>query len=230
MNKKHSEAVKLRLTGRSYNEIQNIIGISKSTLSAWLRKVVLSDVAQKRLAERSKLGTAQLIKRNKMQTHWARKKMLQIHKEASAEFPRVSSKDLLLLGTALYWAEGYKRLKKYGGIERTGHAISFVNADEEMIRIFIRFLKEILGVSADVITATMRLYPHINESVALTHWMRVTKLPIESFRKTTNLISISSRRKKAFNTLPFGTLQVVAARTEKFHRLMGWVEEMKKRF
>lgn len=220
----------MRREGYSYNEIHGALRIPKSTLSGWLRNVVLNSAARARLDGRAKIGSAILIKRNKMQTHRARQRVMRIRNEASKEFPMVAARDLMLVGAALYWAEGYKRPKIRGGIERTGHAVSFVNSDAEMVRIFIRFLKEVLEVSDDSIVVAMRLYPHINEDVALAHWMRVTGMPKAAFRKTTYLISGASKRRRPFNTLPYGTAQITVARTDTFHRLMGWIEEMKKRF
>ena len=61
-------ALRLRLTGNSYNEIQHALGVPKSTLSGWFKDVVLSDTARTRLASRANIGTAMLIKRNKIQT------------------------------------------------------------------------------------------------------------------------------------------------------------------
>src|SRR5206468_706973 len=47
-----AEAVALRLEGKSYNEIKNILGVSKSSLSLWLRDVALTDEHKLALAEK----------------------------------------------------------------------------------------------------------------------------------------------------------------------------------
>src|SRR3989344_8168479 len=123
-----SRALQMRLKGHSYNEISEILNISKSTLSLWLRDVVLSDKARERLSGRVRQGVFNgLIKRNKMQTHVAQIRSREIRLKAAARIERVLDKDLLLIGAVLYWAEGYKRPLVRNGRQLTSHAISFVN-------------------------------------------------------------------------------------------------------
>lgn len=141
----------------------------------------------------------------------------------------LTKRDVLILGTVLYWAEGYKRLHVRDGKERMSHAISFLNADPVAIKAFIRFAYEVLEVSSDDINLTMRLYPHINEEHARAYWMKVTKLPKSSFKKTTTLVTGASRGKRPFNRLPYGTMQVAVYSTARFHYLMGLIEGVQKK-
>ena len=219
--------MKLRMRGHSYNEIQHALDIPKSTLSNWFRHLVLSREARERLDKRIKIGTATLIKRNKMQTHSAWHKAKVTQSEAAQEIHALVINDVKLLGTALYWAEGYKRLKIRDGKERSGHPISFVNADADMARFFVRFLIDAMDVPREKIRLGMRLYAHMNEKEMLRYWSDVLQLPSENFHKTTWLVSISSQRKRPFNILPQGTIQIQVADTEKFHRLLGWIEGVK---
>ena len=220
-------ALKLRIQGKSYNEIYKELLIPKSTLRSWFSHTVLSDKARQRLSGRIKAGSRVLIRRNKMQTHIARQRMHDIRRTAAKRVPRLDKRDLLLSGALLYWAEGYKRPRLRDGNEITAHTISFVNADSDMIRIFISFLKLILGVEQKNIRATMRLYAHINEQHALSYWTSITGLPNEAFRKTTFLISGASKLQRPYNRLPYGTLQIEVQRTDKFNELMGLIQGVK---
>ncbi|MFQ5661877.1 MAG: hypothetical protein ACE5F2_01335 [Candidatus Paceibacteria bacterium] len=229
MKEVREKAFLLRKKGRSYNEINRLLGVPKSTLSDWFSGMVLSEEAQKRIQSRVHRGLLNgLIKRNKMQTHMARQRAAKTQKEASAEIGKLTKRELLLIGTALYWGEGYKKLVVRNGIERTWHTVSFVNSDENMIRIFIEFANKVLGIPNKDIKATMRLYNHINEKDALRYWMRTSGLPKGVFRKATYLASVASKRKRSYNRLQYGTLQIEIAQTDKFHRIMGWIEGMKK--
>lgn len=136
----------------------------------------------------------------------------------------------MLAGAILYWAEGYKRLRIKQGKELTQHVISFVNADADMIRLFIKFLKEVMNISESRILLSMRLYPHINEGAALRYWEEATSLPKACFRRTTYLVSTASKGKRPFNRLPFGTLQVTVNSTKDFHILMGMLQGVKNGF
>ncbi len=223
-----SEAFKLRRQGKSYAEINKALGIPKSTLSGWFKDFVLTSRAQDRLNARMKEGSRHLIKRNKLQTHEAQKRAKARQKEGRERVPILTKRDLLIVGVCLYWGEGYKRLQIRNGKEVTSHAIAFVNADPEMIRIFVKFIVEVMGVSKSRIKAIMRLYDHINEDEARRYWIKSSGLPKACFcRKTTYLISGASKRKKPFNRLPYGTLQVEVANTEKFHTLLGMIEGVK---
>lgn len=231
MKLERAAAYKLRVAGHSYNEISAKLGTPKSTLSGWFRGLVLSDIARARLQGRVYQGTLNaFIKRNKLQTHAAENRASAARKAAQQEIPKLSGRDLKVIGAILYWAEGYKRLKIREGKERMGHTISFVNADEIMVRTFLKFLKEILHVPDSKIRLCMRLYEHINEETALQQWIKVTGFPKENFHKTTYLVSIASKRKRPHNRLPYGTLQVEVCDTQKFHHLMGLIEGVKKQF
>ncbi len=223
-----AQAMRKRLGGYSYNEIQASLGIPKSTLSGWFKHIVLSERARKRLAARARLGSAFLIKRNKMQTHAAAQRARTTRQTGAALIGKFSKRELMLLGASLYWAEGHKRLIVRAGKERTSHTIRFVNADADMVRMFIFFLFKILDIPQDDIRLSMRLYPHINETEAREYWARASGLQNPRFFKTTFLVSGASKGIRPYNRLPWGTLQVEVCDTHKFHHLMGLIEGVKK--
>ncbi len=225
-----THALKLRLKGFSINEITKKLGVPKSTLSGWLRGVVLSEKARTRIQSRVRQGVYNgLIKRNKLQTHIARQRVARIRNEGKELFPKLTESDLIVVGAVLYWAEGYKRPLFRNGKEITAHVISFVNSDPDMIRIFIRFLIEILHIPRDRINFSMRLYAHINENEALNYWSQVTGATKSCFKKTTYLVSGASKGKRPFNRLPYGTLQVSVNSTDKFSFLMGMIDGVKEK-
>lgn len=229
MNPLRTKAFKLRIQGKSYNEISEEIGVAKSTLSLWLKDIILSEVASKRIEGRLRQGVLNgLVKRNKLQTHLARQRMHQIRETARLRIPKLSSDELLLAGALLYWAEGYKRLMVRGGRELTAHVISFVNSDPDMVRVFVRFLIEFLEVSPSEIRLCVRLYAHIGEKEASNYWSKVTGLQKSNFTKPTYLVTGASKGRRPYNRLPYGTLQVAVNSTEKFHYLMGLIEGVKK--
>jgi len=225
MNPVRFQAFRLRMLGYSYNEIRKEISVSKSTLSLWLRDVVLSDKARKRLDSRMRSeGAKKLIALNKLQTHKAERRAHQMHTLAAKRVPKITKRDLLIIGAVLYWAEGYKRLHVRDGKERMGHTISFVNSDPVMIKAFLRFLREVIVIPDNTIHLTMRLHPHINEKIARKYWMNITKFPSSCFQKTTNMVSSASKGKRPYNRLPYGTLQVAVYNTVKFHYLLGLIK------
>lgn len=223
------KALALRFRGYSYNEIQKCLGIPKGTLSGWFSGLVLSEKAQNRLKKRVQDGSLKgLIKRNKLQTHKARQLARSIRYIATREINYLSQRELLLIGTALYWAEGYKKSIVKNGRELTSHTISFSNSDPVMIKLFLKFLKDILGIEEIKIHAHVRIFQHLNETTTFNYWHKVTGLPKENFYKFYYGISKSSGGKRPYNRLPYGTIQLVVGDTKKFHKIMGWIEGMQK--
>lgn len=228
MNAVRASAFKMRIQGKSYNEINAVLGVPKSTLSGWFNGLVLSDAAQARLKARTLQGTINaFVKRNKLQTHHAKIRARDSHAQGRKEVESLSRKELMVVGAALYWAEGYKRLRIRDGKERVGHPIAFVNSDPEMIRIFLRFLYEVMNIDSERVTVSMRLYPHIGEEAAYKYWMNCSGLPRTQFRKTTYLISGASKGIRPYNRLPWGTLHIQVSDTQKFHHLLGLIEGVK---
>lgn len=221
-------AVRLRRQGHSYNEISTALKIPKSTLSGWLRDIPLSSKAQERLQKRYKISRDILIERNKRQTVVARERAQAIQNASMRDIGVLSDRERMLIGAALYWGEGYKRLIVRGGFERTGHVIGFTNADPDMIRFFVNFCRTILDVPDEKFGLWVRLYNPKDDDKAKKYWRKITGLSAKNFKPSTYLVSISSKRKRSFNRLPFGTLQIVVADTQKFHRLMGWIAGLKK--
>jgi hypothetical protein len=229
MNPLRKEAFKLRLQGYSYNEIHAKLGIPKSTQNVWFRHLVLSDMALARLKGRKQQGVMNgLVRRNKLQTHHARARAQKAQMLGKSEVSKLTAHDLRILGVALYWAEGYKRVIVRDGKELVAHPIRLVNADPEMIQVFIRFLTTVLTINSERIIVTMRLFPHINEQAAYRYWMHITDLPREQFRKTLWFISSASKKVRPYNRLPWGTLEIQVSNTHEFHRLMGMIEGVKK--
>lgn len=102
-------AIKLRKSGQSYNQISGALNIPKSTLSYWLKDIIISQEARNKIQERTNsTGIAKLIERNKLQTVLAEKRHNKIYQLAKIESKKLLSDSLFLVGVSLYWAEGYK--------------------------------------------------------------------------------------------------------------------------
>ncbi|KKR04128.1 MAG: hypothetical protein UT32_C0034G0008 [Parcubacteria group bacterium GW2011_GWC2_39_14] len=223
------QAIKLRSAGKSYNEISRTLGIPKSTLSGWFASLQLSKKAQARIKKRVNEGSMRgIIKRNKNQTNLAQQRALLNRTVATSEIKNLTQKELKLVGAALYWAEGYKRLIIKNGKERTYHPVSFANSDPNLIKLFLRFLREICHVSDQQIMAEIRIYQHMNEKNLIEFWQKITNLPRKNFQKTYYGVSKSSQGKRPFNRLPYGTIAIRINSTVLFHKIMGWIDGLAK--
>ena len=118
------EARKMRAEGKSIKDIARNLGVSSSTASLWCRDVKLSQKQVIQLEKNSKDPFYGRRLSYSLKQQLARKvKEEQIKSEARSLIENLSDREKLIAGTALYWAEGFKKDKMVG----------FANTDPEMI-------------------------------------------------------------------------------------------------
>jgi len=218
-------AYKLRVSGKSYSEIKGLLDIPKSTLSTWFADLELPEKAKERLAQRAyQKSIAAILKHNHAQTHIAQQNTRNTRKAARADIQQLAERDIFMLGVSLYWAEGYKRPKIKNGRVQTHHPVSLSNSDPGLVKIFLRFLREVCDVPEEKINGEIRIYEHQNEAYLLNFWNKTTDIPFGRLRTIKNGISISSQRKRPYNILPYGTIQIRVNSTQLYHKIMGWIE------
>lgn len=201
-------AQRLRKQGKSYGEIKRMLGVSKSTLSFWLKDVLLSP------EHRSRLYTKQiqiLSLGPKSQKERRAKEIERIIKEANKEIEMPLSKQtLLLMGAALYWAEGSK-----------GNRFQVTNSDPVLIAFMIRWIKEIFGITAKDLKAKLNIYPQQNDLFIQKFWSNLTGIPLQNFLKS-YVKPMSTGYKK--NNLYYGTIRIEVPKSSNMcHRTFGWI-------
>lgn len=225
MRSDKSQALKLRLSGKSYSEITVSLGIPKATLSGWFSNLELSEKARERLSQRAyQKSIAAILKHNRTQTHIAQQNARNIRNQAKFEIANLTNRDLFILGISLYWAGGYKRPKIINGKIKTHHPVSLSNSDPGLVKVFLRFLREVCNVPEEKIHAEIRVYEHHNEAYLVNFWSQVTNITFSRLKTIKNGVSISSQRIRPYNTLPYGTIQVRVNSTNLYHRILGWIE------
>lgn len=155
----------MRLEGRTYQQIRTELGTSKSTLSMWLR-----DLPRPEPNRAAHAAHMQRVRSERADARRVAEKAA-----AFAEIGSVSDRELMLLGVALYWAEGVKD-KPYSRREY----VTFINSDPGMIRLFLKWL-DLLRVDP----ARRRYRVSIHESADLAaaeeYWRSVIGLPDVEF-------------------------------------------------
>lgn len=218
------KAIKLRKRGKSYNQINKILNIPKSTLSYWLRDIKLSKEAKKKIERRVyEKSILALIKRNKLQTVLAKQKAEQIMRQAEKEVSLLKKKDLFLTGIALYWGEGYKK----GAEGSKWKCVDFANADPDMIRVIMRFFREICGVSNNEFKVQIMLHSGLSELKAVNYWLNVTGLDKSTFMNVSRSVSSASHN-RVKSVLQYGTVHIRVYKTDLFFRIIGWINGLKK--
>jgi hypothetical protein len=123
---------------------------------------------------------------------------------------------LHLMGCMLYWGEGSKARNK----------VVFTNSDPDMIRTFVRFLRESLGVDDGRIRVSCNC--HLGNGLGLRtieqYWLELLELPETSMLPSiVNRASAASGRRR--RTLPHGTLRVVVHSARLVQHIYGAIEE-----
>lgn len=214
MNQLKLEAQKLRDAGYSYNMIFLKLGISKSTLSNWFRDRPF--IPNNEVLQRIQYGPIKSAEKKHNRKVEEIEELLKIGVE---EIGNLSKRDLWLLGLGIYIGEGTKSYD----------IIRVANSDPMIIKIAIRWFKEIIGLSNENINIRLHLYPDNNEAVCVKFWQDVTGLPLKNFYKVyvdRRNDKIKIKRKK----LPFGTAHInirangnSAYGVKLFRRITGWM-------
>lgn len=208
------EAQKLRDSGYSYNMINAKLQVAKSTLSNWFKDRPFTP--NKKVVARIKYGP---IRSGANKHNRKVEEIRKLLKEGAGEVGKVSRRDLWLLGLGLYIGEGAK----------TNESVRIINSNPDVIKLSMKWFREICGLSDENITVMMHLYPDNDIEECLRFWRKVTSLSRASFRKT----QIDRRGNKSIlrkNKLPYGTVHLTvvgAGDPEKgvrlFRRINGWM-------
>ena len=217
MHPKYQEVIKLRLKGKSYREIAKAVGVSKNSVSRWCKNLKLPLSARKILEKKNDYPKELFRKYNQLKHKKVQIENREIVRKFSKEIRVLSKYELKLIGAALYWAEGYKNQK------REAKCVQLSNSDPYLVALFLRFLREIIGISEEKLKVSIRVHPNINEKSAINFWNEITNIPKERFRITTQ-ISRASKRKRPYNSLPHGTLDLRVHRRQKFYQIKGWID------
>lgn len=218
MHPKYQEAIKLRKRGNGYRVIAKNLGVSKSSVSGWCKNLKLSPSAKKIIEEKIKYTKDKFAAYNRQKHKFVQAENKEIREKAIKQISSLSKYELLLIGATLYWAEGYKRQEKV-----PSPRVSFVNSDYGMVALFMRFLREIINVPEEKFRTSIRIHPNISERKAVNFWAKVTNLPKDRFC-ITRQISKASKRKRPYNSLPYGTLHLCVNTRQTFFQIMGWID------
>lgn len=213
-----THAIKLRRRGYSYSEILEKIPVAKSSLSLWLQSVGLSRKIRHRLTEKKRLSALKGAKKRHEQRLSLTKQILT---KAENEIDHISERELWLIGTCLYWAEGSKEKENYPGSNA-----QFANSDPKMIKLFLKWLNKICKIPKDMIYFDIYLHENYRYMVDLVveYWSNSTGYPKECFdhiyyKKN----KIKTKRTNIGNSY-FGVVKIRVRRSSSLLRqITGWI-------
>ena len=147
-----AEARELRGQGLDYEEIAARLGVSKSSVSLWVRDLPIpARLSYEECRKRSVDGTRRYWEAERPVREAAR---AAVREAAAAEIGPLTKREIIIAGAIAYWCEGAKS-KPY----RRATMVNFINSDASVIRLFLAFLR-----LAGVTPRPVALRVHIHET------------------------------------------------------------------
>ncbi|HEX5568996.1 MAG TPA: hypothetical protein VFY14_19090 [Streptomyces sp.] len=200
----------LRRAGRTYDEIVAELGVSKSSVSLWVRDLPKPPTPPERL-HRMREARWEPHRReqaiNRQQAKLA----------AANEIGRMTDRELFLVGVGLYWAEGSKSKP-----HRTQETVVFVNSDPTMIQVYLAWLS-LLGVEPDRLRFRVMIHESADVAAAERYWADLVDVEAAALDKTTLKKHNPTTVRKNIGGAYRGCLVVrVRGGAELYRRIEGW--------
>lgn len=170
--KERQKALELRLKKKmSYSQLKKILGVSKSTLSYWLRDYPLS---KKRIEELRGRSEIRIEKFRETMRRKREKRLRKLYSEEKRKWLTLSKKELFIAGLFLYWGEGAKA---------TYHMVGLNNSDPKVIKFTLCWLTRALKIPKKEIKVYLHLYKDMDIEAEKQFWSKQINIPPSQFIK-----------------------------------------------
>lgn len=208
----------MRREGRTYNEILGVVPVAKSTLSLWLRSVGLAEpqkqrITQKRIEAQRKGALTRFNTRVQ--------EVEDLAKQGKKDINQITARELWLIATALYWAEGSKQ-----NIASISAGIQFANSDVRMLNVFLKWLHMLKIPEEDIY---YELYVHDNRKHEVEKFRSWWAAQMGIKRSKLNRVYFKRDKPKTNRTnvgdLYHGLVRIrVRSSTVLNRKISGWIE------
>ena len=210
-----ARARELRRRGLAYNEIAAELGVSKSSISLWLRDIPRPErLSAAECAKRQAAAVAAYWSAERSRRADARQAIRAAERDAIGP---LAERDVIIAGAIAYWCEGTKS-KPY---RRSGRVI-FINSDPRLISFYLRFLRS-AGVKDGQLSFRLSIHESADIRAAHKFWLGVTQADAAQFHrpniKRHNPNTVRLNTGSSYN----GCLRVEVLRSgDLYQRIEGW--------
>ncbi len=210
-----ARARELREQGMAYHEIAAELGVSKSSVSLWVRDLPRPERLSYEVSrERQAAGVARYWEQERLAREALR---AAVSAEAARQIGLLSEREILITGAIAYWCEGAKN-KPHRRTDR----VDFINSDPMMIRFFLRFL-DTAGISRDRLIFRVSIHESGDVPGAQRFWIDVTRADPGQFRQPQIKRHNPRTTRKNTGEAYRGCLRVEVRRsTELYRKIEGW--------
>ena len=171
-----AKARDLREQGLDYEEIVAELGVSKSSVSLWVRDLPRPPgLSYEECRKRSAEG---------VRKYWAAERPIrEAEREAARaaaadQIGQLSDREIIIAGAIAYWCEGAKNKP-----HRRSDRVTFTNSDPGLIPFFLRFLDS-TGVSRSDLAFQLQIHETADVPGAERFWLDLTGARADQFCKT----------------------------------------------
>jgi transcriptional regulator with XRE-family HTH domain len=168
-----SRARELRGQGMDYEEIAAALGVSKSSVSLWVRDLPIpARLSYAECRQRSAEGARR---------YWAAERPARealrsaVRQAAAAQIGDLTDRELLIAGAIAYWCEGAKSKP-----HRRSDRVAFINSDPDLIRFFLRFL-DATGTTRTSLSFRIYIHENADADAAQRFWLEITEAMPDQF-------------------------------------------------
>ncbi len=161
--REQQEAKRLRAAGRTLQQIADELGVSKSSVSLWVRDVPFTP-SKRRYGPHARFHP------------WKERRLREIAECDLLGAERIgvmSEEAFFVAGVALYAGEGAK----------ADHSVMFANTDARMIAFFCAWLRRFFDFDESRLRVRVYLHEGLDLDAAQTFWSEVTAIPLTQFGK-----------------------------------------------
>jgi hypothetical protein len=156
-------ARQLRASGMTLDDIASWLGVSKSSVSLWVRDIEFTP-SKRRYGPRVRPNALMRRKQEEIDRLLA---------EGRERIGRLSEREFLVAGVALYAGEGGK----------SGGAVTFPNSDPEMIVFFLSWLRHFFEIDEGRLRLQLYLHEGLDLDAASDYWAALTGIPRSQHNK-----------------------------------------------
>jgi transcriptional regulator with XRE-family HTH domain len=162
----HERARELRLDGWTMPDIAASLGVSKASVSLWTRDLPKPAAREQGSYHFERIAAARRARWDRYLQDREDERQ-SVKAVAAADVGPLSERELLLVGTALYWAEGAKD-KPWDRREK----LRLINSDPDVIRVYLRWLS-LLGFHQEDYVFAVSIHESADVEAATDFWRSV---------------------------------------------------------
>jgi hypothetical protein len=158
------QALQLRRTGLPLAEIAARLGVSRSSVSVWVRDVSFDPLPR---PPRGRRRTPNALQRRRQA------EIDRLVEEGRVRIGRLSEREFLVAGVALYAGEGSKG----------DGSVVFANSDPRMVGFFCSWLRHFFQIDESRLRVRIYLHDGLDLAAAIAFWSGLTEIPESQFTK-----------------------------------------------